>query len=155
MPRNQAGAGERSCFRAYIDLTSVVGTTLEILNGASSGKELKIRRIQLAIGGAAQLTAKKTTAAASGGTSGALTPSQARTGDSAAATGKTYSVAPTTGTVECNWDTYNATGAAFWDTGHMNSENPGCVIQQGQQFALFASAAVTLKGFVEYWEDPV
>lgn len=155
MPRLQAGAAERSCFRAYFDLTAVVGTTVEIINAAASGKDLKIRRIQCAIGGAAQLTAKKTTAAASGGTSGALTPSQARTGDTAVATAKTYSVAPTTGTVECLWDTYNAAAAIFWDSGHMPADNPGCVIQQGQQFALFSSAAVTLKGFIEYWEDPV
>lgn len=155
MPRSQQPGAERSVFRAYFDLTAVVGTTVEILNGASSGKEVRIRRIQVAIGGAAQLTAKKTTVAASGGTSGALTPSQARTGDTAAATGKTYSVAPTTGTVECNWDTYNAAAAIFWDTGEKPEPNTGCILQQGQQFALFSTAAVTLKGFIEYWEDPV
>lgn len=155
MPRTGQPGAERSVFRLPIDLTAVVGTTVELINGAASGKELKIRRIQIGIGGAAQLTAKKTTVAASGGTSGALTPSQSRTGDTAAASAKTYSVAPTTGTVECIWDTYNAAAAIFWDTGNMAENNPGCVIQQGQQFALFSTAAVTLKGFIEYFEDPV
>lgn len=155
MPRSQQSGAQRMTYRAYFDLTAVVGTTVELINAAASGKEASIRRIQVAIGGAAQLTAKKTTVAASGGTSAGLTPSQARTADSPTLTGKTYSVAPTTGTVECLWDTYNATAAAFWDSGELPESNPGCIVQQGQQFALFSSAAVTLKGYIEYWEDLV
>lgn len=152
MQKGQPGQ-QRSVFRAYFDLTAVVGTTIELINAAASGKEGSVRRIQVAIGGATQLTVKKTTTAATAGTSAALTPSQGRTADSAVLTGKTYSVAPTTGIVECLWDTYNATAAAFWDSGELPECHPGLTIQQGQQCALFSTAAVTLKGWIEYWED--
>lgn len=153
MPRSQQPGAERQTFRQYFSATPVVGTTIEIINASASGVIVKIRKFRLYSLLANQVKVTRTSAAATGGTSSAGTISRADPVGAPVATTKIYTVAPTAGTLDANWDIAEIPAA-----GERNEETiesrPGLVIPATYQAAIAFTVATNTEGYVEWTEEP-
>jgi hypothetical protein len=135
---------------------AVSGVILEIANPAASGVTLAIKRSKWYSLLANQIKIVRTSAGATGGTSTAGVPSQSRDDTTPIATVKSYTVAPTPGTLDDVWDITEIPAATTQRDDTVCESAPGLVIQQGEWCEVIVSAAsTTVEGYIEWYEDPV
>lgn len=156
MPVTQAPGLRRNVFRQYFAGTTIADLTIEIINAAASGVQLELLGFKFYSLLANQVKIQRNSAAATGGTSAAGTPSRARSDTAPAATVKTYSVAKTGGaTLDASWDIEElvATGDVERDQPHQAVT--GLTALQGEQIGVYFSVATTVEGWIEWAEDPI
>lgn len=144
-------------YRICYDNNSVIGVSFEIQNPSASGKKLVFKRMRAYWSASNTSYIKRTTTAATGGTSSALTvcknASDAPT--SVVTTAKVFTVAPTTGTVDATLDRLQLAGSGILSSEFSPSDSELITIRPGENLQIDATAAITFAGYIEWIEVPV
>src|SRR5258708_1600072 len=144
-------------YRLSLNDTTIVGETIEIQNPAGSGKNLVFTQCLVTLNTASDIRLSIMNPTNTVGTSSAKTVYKKRTASptSVVTTAKTYSVAPTPGTITSDLGRFTipTNGTIQLQQDRLDAES--IPVAPGEALSIFTSVITTAKGMIEWMEIPL